>query len=148
MTDAQLEIDLHRHFFAPRELVYKAFTNEDQLAVWYGPLGFWVLRDSVSVDAKVGGHRRLTMTTYDGLMRSSIDATFTEVIENQLLVGYEIVTGLPKFEGVDRFTFSYAFKDEGDGTRLELRHGPYSIEMETLAREGWLQSFTKLDTLL
>lgn len=148
MTDTQTVTDLHRHFAARRELVYQAFTDEDQLAAWFGPIGFWVLRDSVSVDTRIGGHRRMTMVTYNGLLSWSIYATFTEVIENQLLVGYEDVTGIPAFKGIDRFPFNYEFIDEGGGTRLELRQGPYSIEMEALAREGWLQSFTKLDALL
>jgi hypothetical protein len=41
------------------------------------------------------------------------------------------------------------FFDEGDGrTRLELRQGPYTTEMEGNARVGWESSFTKLDALL
>jgi uncharacterized protein YndB with AHSA1/START domain len=148
MTEAGLEIDLHRHFAAPREVVFKAFTDEGQLATWFGPIGFWVQPDTVSVDATVGGHRHLTLATYNGLISSSVDSTFTQVIENQRLVGYEHVAGIPDFEGVDRFSFSYEFFDEDGGTRLELRQGPYSTAMEAVAREAWLQSFTKLDTLL
>jgi uncharacterized protein YndB with AHSA1/START domain len=148
MTDAQLATDLHRHFAAPRELVYKAFTDKDQIAAWFGPFGGLVVPDTVSIDAKVGGHRRVTMVTYSGAMSWSVDTTFTEVIENQRLVGYETVTGFPAFEDVDRFTLSLEFIDEGGGTRLELHEGPYSIEMEAVVREFWLQSFTKLDALL
>lgn len=95
MTDAQLATDLHRHFAAPRELVYKAFTDKDQVAAWFAPFGGLVLPDTVSIDAKVGGHRRLTMVTYSGAMSWSVDTTFTEVIENQRLVGYENVTAFP-----------------------------------------------------
>ncbi len=32
--------------------------------------------------------------------------------------------------------------------RLVLRQGPFPPEMDVQAREGWLSSFTKLDTLL
>lgn len=147
MTDAQLATDLHRHFAAPRELVYKAFTDKDQIAAWFGPFGGLVVPDTVSIDAKVGGHRRLTMVTYSGAMSWSVDTTFTEVIENQRLVGYENVTGFPDFEGVDRLSLSLEFFDEDGGTRLELREGPYSTEMEAVVREFWLQSFIKLDAL-
>jgi len=148
MTDTQSVTDLHRHFAARRELVYQAFTDEDQIAAWFGPIGCWVLRDSVSVDAKTGGHRRMKIVTYNGLQTWTINTTFTEVVENQRFVGYEDATGIPEFEGVDRFPFSQEFIDEGSGTRLELRQGPYSTEMEAMARESWLQSFTKLDVLL
>jgi len=148
MADTQLVIDIHRHFAAPRERVYQAFTDEDQLAVWFAPIGVLVLRDTVSVDATVGGHRRLTMATYSGTTSWSFNTTFTEVIENQRLVGYENATGLSDFETPGPTAFSLEFIDEEGGTRLELREGPYSIEMEVVVREFWLQSFTKLDTLL
>ncbi|MDQ3155439.1 MAG: SRPBCC domain-containing protein [Actinomycetota bacterium] len=148
MTDPQLMLDLHRHFNAPRDVVYQAFTDEDQLAVWFGPIGVSALRETVSVDAKVGGHRRLTVVSYNGLRSWSIDSTFSEVIENKLLAGYENLLGIPEFEDVDPFTFSIEFVDEGGGTRIEWCGGPYSPEAEVIAREGILQSFTKLDALL
>lgn len=140
--------DLHRHFAAPRERVYQAFTDEDEIAAWFGPIGVLVLRDTVSVDAKVGGHRRMTMVTYNGTISWSINTTFTEVIENQRLVGYETVTGFPAFKDDDHFTLSLEFFDEDGGTRLELHEGPCSTEMEAVVREFWFQSFIKLDALL
>jgi uncharacterized protein YndB with AHSA1/START domain len=32
-------IEITRIFDAPRELVYRAFTDPDQLAQWFGPVG-------------------------------------------------------------------------------------------------------------
>lgn len=40
------------------------------------------------------------------------------------------------------------FHDEDGKTRLVLRQGPYTEEIEGQARAGWNSSFTKLDTLL
>ena len=40
------------------------------------------------------------------------------------------------------------FHDEGGKTRLVLRQGPYTDDMEPMARAGWGSSFTKLDALL
>jgi uncharacterized protein YndB with AHSA1/START domain len=150
MTDATQELVMSRVFDAPRELVYKAFTDEDQLAQWFGPVGWSVPRDTVSVDLRVGGHQRFTMVNdEDPTMASPVSSTFTEVIENELLVGRESVEGIPGFEGVAEMYVRLEFHDAGDGkTRLELRQGPYSIEMEGNAREGWGSSFTKLDALL
>jgi uncharacterized protein YndB with AHSA1/START domain len=147
MTDGQSATDIHRHFAAAREVVYRAFTDESQVATWFGPLGGQVVPDTISIDATVGGHRRLTMVTHSGAMSWSIDGTFTEVIENRRLAGYENVNGYPDFDGVG-LTLSIEFFDEGDGTRLELREGPCSPEMERGIREFWLQSFTKLDAFL
>jgi uncharacterized protein YndB with AHSA1/START domain len=40
--DASVDVELTRVFNAPRDLVYRAFTDPDQLARWYGPVGFSV----------------------------------------------------------------------------------------------------------
>src|SRR4029450_3090731 len=148
MTDAQSAIDIHRHFAAPPEVVYRAFTDEAVVAAWFAPLGGQVLPETVSIDATVGGHRRLTMITYSGALSWSVDTTFTEVIENRRLVGREDVTGYPEFEDADRLTLSVEFFDEGSGTRIELREGPCTAEMEAVGREFWLQSFPEPAPLL
>jgi len=149
MTEATQELVISRVFDAPRELVYKAFTDEDQLAAWFGPVGFSVPRDTVSIDARVGGHQRFTMVNdEDPAHVSPIDATFSEVVENELLVGYQDVSGVPGFEGVVRFSLRLEFHDEDGKTRLVLRQGPYDEEMAGGARIGWESSFTKLDALL
>ena len=51
-------IEITRIFDAPRELVYQAFTDPDQLAQWFGPVGCSVPRDSIEIDARPGGHLR------------------------------------------------------------------------------------------
>jgi uncharacterized protein YndB with AHSA1/START domain len=149
-AEATYELSISRVFDAPRELVYQAFVDPDQLAQWFGPIGFTVPRESVAIDARVGGYQRFVMESVDDpSLRSPIDGTFTEVVENELLVGEQEVTGIPGFEGIARMTLRLEFHDEPGGkTRLELRQGPYSMHVETNAREGWNSSFTKLDNLL
>jgi uncharacterized protein YndB with AHSA1/START domain len=144
------ELVMTRVFDAPRELVYRAFTDEDQLAQWFGPVGWSVPRDSVSIDARTGGAFDFRMVNdSDPSQASPVTSTFTEVIENELLVGRENVEGIPGFDGIVEMYLRLEFHDEGEGkTRLELRQGPYSAEMEGNAREGWGSSFTKLDALL
>jgi uncharacterized protein YndB with AHSA1/START domain len=146
--DVRLVIDIHRHFDAPRERVYRAFTDADELATWFGPLGGWVVPGTVTIDVRVGGHRRLTMATYSGTMSWTVETTYTEVVENERLVGYETVTGFPAFEGVPPFMVSIEFLDELGGTRVELRVDPCPREAEATSREFWMQSFSKLDALL
>jgi len=92
------ELVITRVFDAPRELVYRAFTDPDQLAAWFGPVGWSVPRDTVDVDARTGGHQRFTMVSDDDpTMSSPVHATFTEVIENELLVGEEDTSAIPGF---------------------------------------------------
>jgi uncharacterized protein YndB with AHSA1/START domain len=141
-STATLELVIERVFDAPRELVYRAFTDPDQLARWFGPVGWTVPRETVEVDARVGGHQRFVMVAdHDPNLRSPVNATFTEVIENELLVGSE------EWQG-GRLQVRLEFHDENGKTRLLLRQGPYSELMEGQAREGWNSSFTKLDALL
>lgn len=153
MTDSSIATDelvIERVFDAPRELVYRAFTDPDQLAQWFGPVGFSVPRDSVDISVTVGGYQRFVMVNDDNPEWSSpVDATFTEVIENELLVGTEEFEGVPGLQGQTSMYMRLEFHDEAGGkTRLVIRQGPYTPEMEPMARAGWESSFTKLEPLL
>jgi len=141
-------IQITRIFDAPRKLVYRAFTDPGQLAQWFGPVGCSVPRDSVEIDARVGGHLRFVMTGPD--VRSTVDATFTEVVENQLLSAEMEAAGVPGVTGSLRVHLRLEFHDEGNGkTRLELRQGPFAAgQLGADTRSGWESSFTKLDALL
>jgi uncharacterized protein YndB with AHSA1/START domain len=149
MTGNTGELVITRIFDAPRHLVYRAFVDPDQLAAWFGPVGFSVPRDTVDIDAKVGGHQRFTMVSdTDPTQTSPVDATFVEVIENELLVGEEDLSAIPEFAG-SVMRMRIEFHDEPGGrTRLVLTQGPYTPEFGDMARAGWESSFTKLDKIL
>ncbi len=141
-------IEMTRIFDAPRELVYRAFTDPDQLARWFGPVGCWVPRESIEVEVRVGGHLRFVMTAPDG--PSPVDATFTEVVDNELLAAAMEASGIPGVAGPLRVHLRLEFHDEGRGkTRLELRQGPFATgQLGADTHAGWESSFTKLDALL
>jgi uncharacterized protein YndB with AHSA1/START domain len=143
------ELVITRVFDAPRELVYQAFVDPDQLAQWFGPVGYSVPRDTVDIDARPGGHQRFTMVSdTDPNEKSPVDATFTEVVENELLVGTERWEGVPGMQEGGTMSVRLEFHDDDGKTRLVLRQGPYTAEIEDMARQGWESSFTKLDRLL
>ncbi|GAB2941436.1 SRPBCC domain-containing protein [Micromonospora polyrhachis] len=151
MTQAKpdQELVITRIFNAPRELVYRAFTDPDQLVQWFGPVGFSVPRETVDLDVRVGGHQRFTMVSdEDPNMASPVAARFTEVIENELIVGTEDWEGVPGQQESSGMYLRIEFHDEGGKTRLVLRQGPYTAEMVQMATAGWESSFTKLDPLL
>lgn len=54
------QFSLTRVLDAPRELVWRAWTQESELAQWLRPFG--VSADSVRADVRVGGRYRYTMT--------------------------------------------------------------------------------------
>lgn len=149
MTDTTYEVTLSRWFDASPELVYRAFTDPQQLGQWFGPLMFGVPTDTIDLDIRPGGHWRMTMVGKDDpTWRAPVDATFTEVVDNELLVGYEVAKDIPGMADGTRMTLSIEFVPEGDGTRLELRQGPFPEETREMATVGWNQSFHKLDALL
>ena len=134
---------------APRELVYQAFTDPDQLARWYGPVGFSVHSDTVEIDARDGGRLRLVMASdIDPDLRSAVQLRFTEVVENELLVGTEDWEGIPGQQGTWSSHRRLEFYDQDGGTRLVLREGPHPAGMADGGRQAWESMFTKLDTLL
>jgi uncharacterized protein YndB with AHSA1/START domain len=64
MTTQDHEIVMTRVFDAPRELVYRAWTEPEHLIKWFGPNGFTSTFESF--DARVGGEWRFTMHGPDG----------------------------------------------------------------------------------
>lgn len=54
------KIVIARQLKAPRTLVYRAFTDPDHLALWWGPLGNVLPRDEMDFDVRPGGHLRWT----------------------------------------------------------------------------------------
>jgi uncharacterized protein YndB with AHSA1/START domain len=148
-STATQELVIERIFDAPRHLVYRAFTDPDQLARWFGPVGWSAPRETVEMDVRVGGHQRVVMVNnQDPSQTSPVNATFTEVIENELLMGSEEVPpefGLPPGA---RMQIRLEFHEVYGKTRLVLHQGPFTAHMAGGAREGWNSSFTKLDALL
>ena len=80
----------------PESSLYKAFADPDQFARWYGPAGFPVPRETIDIDARVGGRQRFTMVgEADPSMRTAFDGNFTEVVANQLLASTGTWHGIP-----------------------------------------------------
>jgi len=144
------ELIITRDFDAPRERVFRAFTDPDDLAGWFGPVGFSVPRDTVDIDPRPGGHQRFVMVNDENpTMTSPVDARFTQVVDNELLVGSEEFVGVPGVQDPTTMTMRLEFHDaDGGGTKLVIQQGPYTPELEPMAKAGWESSFTKLDALL
>jgi len=152
MTEnADYELDIIRIFDAPPDRVYQAFVDPDQLARWFAPVGWIMPRDTVEVDARPGGRERFVLVnTHHPELRSEVDAEFVEVIENELLVGAQDVGHGPGEPGSPG-TLTLRAEFHGAGrkkTRLVIRQGPFTEELEAQARQGWEGSFGKLDEVL
>jgi Activator of Hsp90 ATPase homolog 1-like protein len=62
---ADQQVLITRSFDAPREQMFKAWTDPDQVAVWYRPGHFDTPRERIHIDLRVGGRYELTMVQRD-----------------------------------------------------------------------------------
>lgn len=142
------ELSMTRWFDAAPEIVYRAFADPAQVSQWWGPLAYHVPHDGIDLDVRTGGHVRLTMVSHLGLPDAPVGITLSEVVENRLIVGYEIANGFPGLPDGTKLTLSIELIPENGGTRLELRQGPLSDEIHDGAVVGWAQTLDKLASLV
>jgi uncharacterized protein YndB with AHSA1/START domain len=151
MDDAMVrEVRITRIFDAPRDLVWAAWIEPEQLAKWFMPHGFTI--PECEVDAREGGRLHMLVRGPDG-MEMPIDGTFGPVDPRERLVlttsAFEGPDGLPMLEVLNTVTF----EDRGDKTEMSLHAVVTRATPEIAAplagmEEGWLQSLDKLDGLL
>ncbi|RYG70801.1 polyketide cyclase [bacterium] len=82
-TGSNHQIVITRLINAPRELVFKTFTESQQMAIWWGPHTF--SNPSVELDVRVGGSWRIVMKGPDGY-EFPVGGTYLEVEEPGRLV--------------------------------------------------------------
>jgi uncharacterized protein YndB with AHSA1/START domain len=131
-------------FDAPRELVFKAWTDPDQVAQWFGPEGFDTPRETVVVDLRVGGQFELEMVQQGTGARFPVRYEVVELDPPRLLV----LKSEPMPEvGIHAATITrIELHDHADKTRMSLSDGPYTHAEH--AEAGWHGAFAKLDALL
>ena len=149
--NASYELDITRIFDAPPGRVYQAFIDPNELARWFGPTGWHVPRESIQIDARPGGRERfMLVNAADPSLSSAMDAEFIEVADGELLVGVQGAGGRPgRQDAFGQMILRLEFhREAGSKTLLVLRQGPYDLDGEARAREGWNSSFSKLDEVL
>jgi uncharacterized protein YndB with AHSA1/START domain len=141
------EFTITRVFDAPRELVWRAWTEPAQIALWFGPRGYTVPRDSVEMDVRPGGVFRLKMVPDDPEGRvSHTDGVFQEVVAPERLAFTESWT---PHEGDDLevlLTFS-ALPDDRTEMVCHVRMRA-TDEWRDAALAGWSSTLDCLEELL
>jgi uncharacterized protein YndB with AHSA1/START domain len=150
MTEAPAyDIEITRIVAAPPERVYEAFTDPDQFAQWYGPVGFPVDRDTVELDGRVGGRQRFAMVSdADPSMRTGFDGRFIEVAQNVLLASRGAWDGIPGQAAAWPSNLRVEFHDHDGKTLLVMREGPHPPGTADLGRQAWEMMLPKLESLL
>jgi uncharacterized protein YndB with AHSA1/START domain len=141
---ANEEVVITRTFDAPREQVFRAWTDPDEVAAWYGPEHFDTPRDRIQIDLRVGGRYELTMVRRDGGAEFPIAYEIIELVEPELIV----LRSDPMPEvGIHEPTITRVELHDNDGrTLMTLTDGPYAESRH--AEAGWRAAFDKLAAVL
>lgn len=134
------EFTITRLFDAPRELVFRAWTDPAHLASWFGPRGTTTPLSSIEVDLRPGGRWRACMVREDNGEEFPSGGVYREIVEPERLVftwalddkGSEslVTITLADHGGKTEMTFHQAgFPDDGERDGVE---------------EGWSSAFEKL----
>lgn len=139
------ELTLTRLFDAPRELVWKAWTDPKHLAQWWGPSGF--TNPVCEADARVGGSFRIVMRSPDGV-DFPCGGEYREVFAPERLVFTNIATDSDGKKVLDGLT-TVTFADQGGQTKLTLETSAtalvdYAAEYLKGMEAGWMQSLQRL----
>jgi uncharacterized protein YndB with AHSA1/START domain len=137
------DVYITRSFDAPVEVVWKFWTEPERIAEWFGPHGISVPFDTIDVDAREGGSWNMTMKDENG--EYPIRATITRLVEFEYL---EMEMRSDTSAGFfDHEILRIQFHDHGEKTRITLHQGPFTPELRDMTRDGWNESFVKLDTI-
>ncbi len=139
------EIVITRVFDAPRELVFKAWTDAKHLAQWWGPKGF--TNPVCESDARVGGAWRIVMRSPDGV-EYPCGGVYREIVKPERLVFTNNATdkdGNPILDGLTTVTLA----EQGDETKLTLQTRAAALVDYAVAylggmEAGWTQSLERL----
>jgi uncharacterized protein YndB with AHSA1/START domain len=133
------EILITRIFEAPREEVFRAWTDPDEVAAWFGPAGFDTPRERIRIDLRVGGRYELTMVHGD--REQTIGYEIVELVEPELLVLRS--DPMPEAGMHEPTIVRVELHDHGTKTRMTLSDGPYPGGAGH-AEAGWNAAFDKL----
>jgi uncharacterized protein YndB with AHSA1/START domain len=165
-TNASISADqdfvISRVFNAPREMVWRAWTEREQLMQWFGPKGFTM--PHAKLDLRPGGIFHYAMRSPDGKEMWG-KWTFREIVAPNKLV---LVSSFSDAQGgISRHPMSASWpletlstttlEEHDDKTTLTIRWSPLNateLEMKTFAeaqsgmQQGWGGTFEQLAAYL
>jgi uncharacterized protein YndB with AHSA1/START domain len=133
-TPAEPGITITRVFDAPRELVWREWTEPERFAEWYGGPDAEIPLSTVTMDVRPGGSWRATMFYGSDRVEINWKGQYVEVVEPERLV----------FTVSDQPTEDYELVvvvlSELDGGKTEMvfeQRGRMSPEQYRAAGQGW-----------
>lgn len=141
-VDPDRILTIERVFAAPRDLVFRAWTDPGQLARWWGPKGFTA--PSVTANVTEGGRWRTCIrSTADGVEYWA-QGVYREIVEPERLeftFAWDADDDTPGNETLITVTFT----EEDGKTTMEFRQvGLLSAEDRDSHHGGWSECFDDL----
>ena len=131
---AEQDLVVTRVIDAPRRLVFKAWTQPEHVARWWGPKGFTTIH--CDMDIRVGGRYRCAMRSPNGTDYWKV-GVYREIVEPERIVftfAWEDADGHPGHELLTTVTFA----EDGTKTRLTLTQSVFeTAERRDDHGAGW-----------
>jgi len=157
VTATDSEIVLTRDFEAPRETVFRAWTDAGWLARWWAPAGFTT--PHVAVDLRVGGRFHYCMRSPEGTDYWGV-GLYREIVPPERIVyvdSFADEDGQPvppsrygmSEDHPEEAIVEVTFEELAGGTRVVLRHSMAATVTEREgAIQGWSEMLERLDAEL
>ena len=137
-------IKIHRVLRAAPEKVYRAFLNPEAMAKWLPPNGF--TGKVHQMDAKVGGHYKVSFTNFSTGQSHSFGGRYTELVPNER-IRYTDKFDDPNMPG--EITASITLKKVSCGTELNIvQEGVPDVIPAEMCYLGWQESLILLAKLV
>jgi uncharacterized protein YndB with AHSA1/START domain len=138
-------ITIVRILDAPRELVFRAWTERERFAMWFGEEGSSIPLETFSMDARAGGSWSLIMLHGPDRIEIPFSGRFLEVVEPERVA--LTITDTPDPGPGPEEVLTAEFDDLGDGrTRMTFtqRGGNLGSDEYSRAMRGELNFFDRL----
>lgn len=148
MTDDR-ELVLTRVLNAPRNMVYRCWTEPELLKQWFAPAPWTTPK--VEIDLRPGGGSLVVMKSPDGTEYPN-PGQYLEVVPNERLVFTDAYTGNWMPNAKPFFTGILTFEDQGGKTLYTARARHWTREdaeahVKMGFHEGWGKCATQLEAL-
>jgi uncharacterized protein YndB with AHSA1/START domain len=142
-SDSPQVLVMTRMFDAPRERVFDAWLDPEQVSRWMGPRGVRARADRL--EPKVGGRYRIVMQLDSG-QTPTVGGVYREIRRPERLVFTWAWEGShPSGTGGHETIVTLTFRDVGGKTEMTMRHeGLANAEERDSHNHGWIGSFDKL----
>ncbi|WP_066586154.1 SRPBCC family protein [Cellulomonas timonensis] len=143
MIDMAKGFTLVRDFDATPQDLWRAWTDPDEAAVWWHPSGVHTPRETVAIDARVGGRYAYTMVNDATGEQYPTGGVYREVVEPERLV---FTWGLPDGDPDDAPLITVTLEPTDAGTRMtfDLR-GFDAARGDGNVYDGWDSALDELD---